>query len=136
MANALYDKGRERFLGTATQINWTNDTIKVALVKSSYTPNLSTNDGYDTISSYTAGVAQTLGSKTTTAGVANAAGVTFSSVAAGATVNYIALFKDTGTPSTSPLIALIDTATGLPVTTNGGDITIVWDTGSSKIFKL
>lgn len=36
----------------------------------------------------------------------------------------------------SPLIAYIDTATGLPVTPNGGDITIAWDSGANKIFKL
>jgi hypothetical protein len=137
MSNALYDKGREKFLGPATgQINWANDTIKIALATTSYTPNLSTDDGYDTVSPYTVGIAQALASKTTAAGVADGADVTFSSVAAGATVRYIVIFKDTGTPSTSPLIALIDTATGLPVTTNNGDITIQWDDGSNKIFKL
>jgi len=36
----------------------------------------------------------------------------------------------------SPLIAYIDTATGLAVTPNGGDITIAWDSGANKIFKL
>lgn len=36
----------------------------------------------------------------------------------------------------SPLIAFIDTATGLPVTPNGGDITVAWDSGANKIFKL
>jgi hypothetical protein len=35
-----------------------------------------------------------------------------------------------------PLIAYIDTATGLPVTPNGGDITIAWDSGANRIFKL
>ncbi len=34
------------------------------------------------------------------------------------------------------LIAYIDTATGMPVTPNGGDITIAWDNGANKIFKL
>ena len=34
------------------------------------------------------------------------------------------------------VIAFIDTATGLPVTPNGGDITITWDNGANKIFKL
>jgi hypothetical protein len=46
------------------------------------------------------------------------------------------IYKDTGTAATSPLIAYIDTATGLPVTPNGGDITVTWDNGSNKIFKL
>ena len=38
--------------------------------------------------------------------------------------------------STSQLVAYIDTATGLPVTPNGGNIQIVWDTGANKIFAL
>jgi hypothetical protein len=30
----------------------------------------------------------------------------------------------------------IDAATGLPLTPNGGDVTIQWDNGANKIFKL
>ena len=77
---------------------------------------------------------QTLGSKTTTAGTFNAANVTFSAVAPGATASYVCIFKDTGTNSTSPLICLFDTITGFPVSTNGGDIIISWN--ASGIFKL
>lgn len=33
-------------------------------------------------------------------------------------------------------IAYIDTGTGLPVTPNGSDITVTWDSGASKIFAL
>ena len=36
----------------------------------------------------------------------------------------------------APLIAKIDTGTGLPVTPNGGPLTGVWDSGANKIFKL
>jgi len=36
----------------------------------------------------------------------------------------------------SPLALAIDTATGLPVTPNSGDITIAWDSGANKIAKL
>lgn len=136
MANALYDKGRQAFLEGS--IAYLTDTIKVALVTSGYTPNLSTNQYYSDLTpgSNVVGTPQTLASKTSTAGVANAANVTFSSVSAGSTVTYLAIYKDTGTTTTSPLIALIDTATGLPVATNGGDITVTWDSGSNHIFKL
>ena len=44
--------------------------------------------------------------------------------------------KDTGTSGTSPLIAIFDVATGLPVTPNGGDISLAFDDGSDKIFRL
>ena len=49
------------------------------------------------------------------------------------------IYKHTGTDATSRLIAYIDTVTGpaaLSVTPNGGDITIVFDNGANKIFKL
>jgi hypothetical protein len=42
---------------------------------------------------------------------------------------------DTGTAATSPLVAYIDTGvTGLPVTPNGGNITVTWN--ASGIFQL
>ena len=46
------------------------------------------------------------------------------------------IYVDTGTEATSPLIAYIDTATGLPITPNGGDIIVTWDNGTNKIFKV
>jgi len=80
-----------------------------------------------------------LASKTTNSprgGVFDAADVTFSSVPAGSPCEAVVIFKDTGTASTSPLIAFIDTATGLPVTPNGADIQIQWDNGRFRIFML
>ena len=32
-------------------------------------------------------------------------------------------------------LAFIDTATGLPITPNGGDIIVVWDGGANRIFR-
>lgn len=61
--------------------------------------------------------------------------MTFTSVS-GASIEAIIIYKDTGTESTSPLIAFIDTATGLPITPNGGDIIVTWDNGTNKIFKV
>lgn len=133
MANALYDKGREKFLTGA--INASADTIKCALLKSTYSPTLATDEFYSGISAHVVGTPQTLTSKTVAAGVLDAADVTFSAVPT-ANVSYCAIYKDTGNAATSPLIALFDTAAGLPVSTNGGDIIIAWDNGPNKIFKL
>lgn len=137
MANTLYDKGRQRFL--EGQFNWSTDTIKCILVDTgAYTPNFSVHEFLSDIPSSarigtTSGVALT--SKTTTGGAADAADITFSAVT-GASIEALVLFSDTGTESTSPLIAYIDTATGLPITPNGGDIIVTWDNGANKIFKL
>ena len=77
----------------------------------------------------------TLTGKGTAGGAADAADVTFNGVS-GTSIEAILLFKDTGVAATSPLIAYIDTATGLPITPNGGDIIVTWDNGTNKIFKL
>ncbi|OJW65333.1 MAG: hypothetical protein BGO64_13595 [Aeromonas sp. 62-46] len=133
MANALYDKGREKFLTGA--INASADTLKCALIKDTYAPTLGSDEFFSTLSSHVVGTPQTLTSKTVTGGVLDAADVTFSAVPTAA-VKYCAIYKDTGSAATSPLIALFDTAAGLPVSTNGGDIIITWDNGANKIFKL
>ena len=65
----------------------------------------------------------------------DAADVTFPEVS-GNSVEAIVLFKDTGDPATSPLIAFIDSGTGIPVSPNGGDIAVAWDNGASRIFAL
>lgn len=133
MANALYDKGRERFLTGG--INWTSDTIKCSLVDTgTYTVSLSGHEYYSSVSGVIAGP-NTLGSKTATAGSADAADTTFSAVS-GASIEAIIIYKFDTADSTSPLIAYIDTATGLPITPNGGDIIVQWDNGTNKIFRL
>ena len=122
MANTLYDYCRQRFL--EAQINWMTDTVKVILVSTSaYTPQTAIHQYLADIpvSARIAGPV-TLTAKATTGGAADAADCTFTSVS-GATINAIVVYKDTGTEATSPLIAYIDTATGLPITPNGGDIT-------------
>jgi len=135
MANAVYGKGREKFLNG--DIDWANDDIKAVLVDTAaYAVSI---DADEYLSSIPAGdriaTSGNLASKTSTLGVADAADITFSTVT-GDVSEAIVLYKDTGDAATSPLIAYIDTATGLPITPNGGDITITWDSGANKIFKL
>lgn len=135
MANALYDAGRQGFLDGS--IDWDTDDIRVILVDTAdYTVNLATHDNLDdVVAAARVAVSASLSSKTVTAGVADAADVTFSSVT-GDPSEALVIYKHTGTESTSRLIAYIDTATGLPVTPNGGNITVTWDNGANRIFKL
>ena len=135
MANALYGLGREKFL--AGDLDWDAHAIDVFLIDAAdYAKNLTT-DEFLAIIGAPARVAQfsDLLSKTTTLGVADAADFSFTSVS-GDVSEELVIDRDTGAEATSPLIANIDTATGLPITPNGGNIDVVWDAGANRIFKL
>lgn len=132
MVNALYDKARQSFL--QADIDWEVDNFKVCGVDATYTPNIATHQYL----SDTTGVVTTssnLSSKSWTAGVADAADVTFATVTGATIVRWI-LYKDTGTAGTSRLVAMFDTAAGLPVIPDGTNITVTWDNGASRIFRI
>jgi len=135
MANALYDAGRAGFLNGT--ISWGSDDIRAILIDTgTYTANLTTDDFLnDVAGGARIAVSSSFTTKTYAAGVADADDVTFTGVT-GATVEAILIYKHTGTDATSPLIALLDTATGLTLTPSGGDVTVAWSNGASKIFKL
>jgi hypothetical protein len=142
MANALFDPGREGFLdGT---IDWDTAVIKVALVRS-YTFSAAHKFVSDVTgaSGVLHATSAALGSKTVTNGVADAADVTFTAVTANANNHSLLIFQSSAVggggdvaASAQRLIAWIDTGTNLPVVPNGGDVTVAWDSGSNKIFKL
>lgn len=148
MANALYDFGRNEFARAG--IAWKasgGDTIRCFLVDSaSYTPDLNNHDYLDDVPSgarkgnnggNTRADAPAITLSDPSAGVCDGGDITFTSVPTGGALEYLLIFMDDGVAdSSSPLIALIDTATGLPVTPNGGDINVQWDNGANKIFKL
>lgn len=134
MANGLYSAGREGYL--AGNLDFDANDVRVILTDAAdYSRNLSTHDRLDDV---TAGgrvaVSSALGSKTTTAGTADAADVTWTSVTGDVSEEVIGYYH-TGTESTSYLIWNMDTfASGMPVTPNGGNITIAWN--ASGIFTL
>ncbi|MCB0252568.1 MAG: hypothetical protein KDI55_02450 [Anaerolineae bacterium] len=133
--NSLYDKGREGFLGG--DIDWDADDIRVILVDTNdYIVDLANHEFLtDVPGAARVAVSSSLTSKTKTAGIGDAADITFSAVT-GDPCEAEIVYQHTGVEGTSRLIAYIDTATGLPVTPNGGDINTVWDNGVNKIFKL
>ena len=137
MANALYDKGREFCLEGA--IAWLTANIKVVSIdENDDVPVLATDDFLDDI---LAGAREfqsgNLASKTSTDGVADAADLAPAfSGAAGDQFESITIFRDSGSAATSELLANIDTATGLPLTPDGGNIDIAWSSAGDRIFKL
>jgi len=134
MANALYDSGRNAFL--KGEIDWENDTIMVALIDTDDYTFSASHEFLDDVGGSAIVATAALSGMTAVAGVADANNVTFTSVS-GDQSEAVIIYKDTSDPETSPLIAYIDTAaSGLPVSPNGGDITVQWSDGSNKIFKL
>jgi hypothetical protein len=86
-------------------------------------------DGATVVATEDVGVASISGGVVTLSGA-----VTFSAVT-GDAADYLTVFKNSGTPGTSPLIITWDSAsTGLPVVPNGGDITATW--GSNILVSL
>lgn len=135
MANAVYTKALEGLLSGA--ISWSSGVIKVVACAATYTAAASTHQYLSSVTSAARlGTSPALASKTVTSGVADAADVTITAPSAGS-VTQLVVYQDSGVESTSRLIALIDTATGLPATTNGTDnLLITWDSGANKIFAI
>lgn len=96
---------------------------------------LSKDNFYDDIPAGARVATGTLASKSLANGIFDAADLIFTAVS-GDVSEAVVLDKNTGTESTSPLIAIITSATGLPATPGGGDINIQWDNGYYKIFRL
>jgi len=124
-------------LGKA-EINLETDDVKVFFIDSGlYTADLTNDQFFDDVP-----VAAVIGTPTSLAnksvsglGVFDADDVIVSAVS-GNEFEAVGLFVDTGTPATSRLISYDDTPVQMPVTPDGTDITVIWDNGANKIFKI
>ena len=140
MASKLY--GNFLLKALNKEVDYDTDTIKVALLSSSYTPDQDGHDYFNDVSTYevsgtgyTSGGA-TLASKTATYDsatnviVLDAADTTWSSSTI--TARYAVIYDSTGTASTSALIGYVDF--GSDQSSTNGNFTITWDsTGIVRI---
>lgn len=134
MANALFDFGRESFLDA--NVDWSANDIKLVFTDHGVdTPVPGSDQFLSDISTATIATSGNFAGKTSTDGTADANDVTVTTVS-GAQFESVNIYYDTTVAATSILIVFIDTATGLPLTPNGGDITVVWDSGADRIFTL
>ena len=137
--NKVYDKARNKFL--RGDLSWKSGATgwRAYLVDlqggTAYTPDFANDEFLSAIPS--AGLLSyiALAPADPVAGVADAPDVTFLAVS-GAVSEVIAIVHWNTSAADSELVAYIDTATGLPVTPNSGDINVAWDNGANKIFKL
>lgn len=133
MANVLYPKAKEAFLNA--DINMANNTITIALIDTGNYTYSATDQYRSDISDDAIISSATLSNKTTANGVFDADDALFTSVT-GANCEALILYQNTGDNSTSRLIAYIDSATGLPILPNGGDISVAFSGGVNRIFAL
>ena len=135
MSDALYPKWKEAVMQGASNSSLAGNVKAVLVDSADYTYSSSHEFLSDVPSGGRVATSSNLASKTYTNGVFDAADFTFSAVS-GDQSEAIIIYIDTGVAGTSRLVAYIDTATGLPVTPNGGDINVAWDNGANKIFAL
>ena len=138
MANAIYPLFKQELM--KAQANNELDSAEgatgvfCALVDTGTYTYSSAHQFYSSLSGIV-GTDQEILTKTQVDGTFDGTDLTYTAVS-GATVEALVLYrKNAGASTTWPLIAYIDTGvTGLPVTPNGGNITITWN--ASGIFAL
>lgn len=139
MADLIVNSFKGRQLGDTAQIstaiNFATDSFKLMLLDENHTTDIDAQVFIDDVSanevaasgSYSAGgVALTLSSSTDDAndkGVLDATDVSITS--ATISTRYGVLYKNTGTPSTSPIIGIFDW--GALIGTYAGTLTITWN---------
>lgn len=138
MANAIYPLWKQEIL-KGTSNNLLNSAegatgVYAALVDTGTYTYSAAHQFYSSLSGVV-GTDQEILTKTQVTGTFDGTDLTYTAVT-GATCEAIVLYrKNAGANTTWPLIAYIDTGvTGLPVTPNGGNITITWN--ASGIFTL
>lgn len=129
--NQVYPKWLEAQMGS-TPINWGSDTIRAAILDSSYT--FSTSHQFFSDLTGVLGVAA-LSGKTATDGVLDASDTVVTGTLA-SPGHIVVVYKWTGTAGTSQLMLYFDTGVGFDQTPTG-DTTIVWPNDANvKIFPL
>lgn len=115
MADVIYNSFKSKIMSGAIDLD--TDTIKVALVTSTYTPDQDVHDFFDDVTNEVSGTGYTAGGATLASvvvsadntdneGVFDAADTTWSTSTI--TARGAVIYKSTGLASTSPLIAYID----------------------------
>jgi hypothetical protein len=128
MATVKHTEWLTSMLGNATHsfIDLNTDNIDMSLLDQTDSGTIDATDvDYDDIDTPTV-VATGDITVTVSGATASSTGLTFTSVT-GDAADYLTAWKNSGTPSTSPLIITWDSATtGLPVTPNGGNIAVTF----------
>jgi len=131
MANAIYPIWKEEAMQAIarTSLDGSGATgVNCVLVDLGTYTYSAAHEDFDDLSGIVDSETEIGATKTFTGGVFDGADLTYTSVT-GASVEALVLFvENAGASSTHILFLYLDTSvTGLPVTPNGGDITVTWN---------
>jgi hypothetical protein len=139
MANALYPEWKQNLLSASSNVSLSVDTTDdgpyCALVDTGTYTYSSAHEFYNSLSGI-AGTDQRISTPTVANGTFDGDNLTYTAVGAGNNIEALVIYRhNAGANTTWRLVAYIDTSvTGLPVTPNGGNITVTWN--ASGIFTL
>jgi hypothetical protein len=136
MANSWYDAGLEGFAGG--DVAWDTSDIRLILIdEADDTIDLAADDFLDDrAAGARVATSTSFGSKTFTDGYLDAGDVTLTSVTGDQSESIDVYCHDGGADTARRMLLNFDTATGLPITPDGGNITVQWDNGTNKIARL
>lgn len=142
MANAMYDIYKTALLSGSTNVSLTvNDATDgpfCSLIDTNDVAFSQTHDMYDDVVAANVGTSQRIANPTVgtvAQGVFDGDNLTYTAVSGDQCEALIIYRHNSGANTTWRLVVFIDSSvTGLPVTPNGGDITVTWN--ASGIFKL
>lgn len=133
-----------QFSGTAARrVDWANDTVKIALLKSAYTPDQDVHDFYDDVSAqevtgtgYTAGGKELLEKAVSADAATNTVRLKAKTVEwkeVTVKYRYAVIYKDTGVAGTSPVLQYLDA--GAEQNIASGVVKVEWDAtdGAARI---
>jgi hypothetical protein len=130
-----YQNGIDEIM--AGNIDLENSRIAVWLIDtSSYTVDLANHTSQSDVPDAAIIDEAVLTNKTIDDSTYRADDTVFSSVTSTSTVNAVLVFLDEDTKAASTLIYYNDEAPEFPITPDGTNITVNWDTGVNGIFKL
>lgn len=124
MANAIYPKWKEAVIQGSANSSLAGNVKAILVDTADYTYSAAHDFLDDVPGGAIVATSGNLGTKTYTNGTFDTADFTFTAVT-GDVSEALIIYIDTGSAATSRLVCYRDTSvTGLPVTPNGGDITV------------
>jgi hypothetical protein len=140
MLSGLYDYARQLF--AQAELNWLGHEFKAALVQidsaygETYLVDFANHQFLSQVNSLAIiGYSDAFLLKSTTKGICGAGPIKWTMPIDGMRIGAFVVYRDTGDPSTSPVVLYVDAtrASLLPFTTNGAQITCYLP---NKLFKL